>query len=92
MDKNLLHHLFNDYKFTRRESIAPITNDIKTVFAKYFCDDDVKKAKAMLEKQNINTMRKRDIFLLSFLGGGIFIFVVFMTFFATKMDPELFAK
>jgi hypothetical protein len=82
--------LFNDYKFTKRESMGPITKDIKTVYAKYFCNDDLKQAKRNLEKSNSTSMNKEDIFVLSFLGGGVFIFFVFMLFFVTKIDPEIF--
>ena len=46
LDKNLLYHIFNDFKFTNRDSMIPISNDIKTVYARYFCDNNLNKAKA----------------------------------------------
>jgi hypothetical protein len=53
--------------------MGPIKMDIKTVYAwvptKYFCNDDLNKAKINLEKSNSTFMNKKDIFILSFLGG-----------------------
>jgi hypothetical protein len=52
INKNLLFHLFNDYNFTNQELIKPVANDIKQIYAKQFCGNDLTKAKKQLEKNN----------------------------------------
>lgn len=80
INKNLEYHLLNDYKFTDPSHIIPVSNDIRHVYAKYFTDGDMNKAKKTLEKNNY-AMKKEDLFVLSFMLGGIFIFIVFLSFF-----------
>jgi len=49
LDKVLIHNLFHDFHFAKRENIGPYCSDIKEVYAKYFTNGDTKKAKDTLE-------------------------------------------
>lgn len=80
INKNLEYHLLNDYKFTDQSQIIPVSNDIRHVYAKYFTDGNMNKAKEKLDKNNY-AMKKEDLFVLSFMLGGIFIFLIFLGFF-----------
>lgn len=88
VNKNLQYHLFHDYKFTNTDLCLHFANDIKTVYAKQFCNNDFVKAKRLLEK-NTYTMKQTDVAILSFMLGGIFIFVVFMLFLYV-LEGEIF--
>ena len=74
-----MFHLSNDFKFTNQEMIMPIANDIKQVYANHFCDSDIVKAKEQLEKTNYS-MQQSDVAILSFMLGGIAIFIVFILY------------
>ena len=66
-----------------------IINDIKTVYATNFCNNDIKQAKSELEKQK-SVIRQSDLAILSFLSGGIIIFILIMFFYAVKVNPEIY--
>ena len=87
-NKNLLFHLFNDFNFTNQDKIMPIANDIKSVYAKQFCNNDLGKAKELLDRTSYG-MKQADVAILSYMFGGISIFMVFMAY-LIHLEEDIF--
>lgn len=74
----LIESEIQKFEFVRRRNIKAMTKDLYEVYAKYFCDGNIEKAKKKLNGDRFIVSNK-DLFLVSFLGGGSFIIIV-MTF------------
>lgn len=90
VDKNLIHSLFHDYKFSKRSNIGPFCSDIKTVYAKFFCNNDFKVASDKLARKNAQISRG-DLIFISVFGSASAMVFLFLFWYAI-LTPEVFKQ
>ena len=90
IDKNLVHSLFLDYKFSARSNIGPCCSDIKTVYAKYFCKNNIKVASEKLDGSN-SQISKSDLMFISMFGSASAVVFLFLIWYAI-LKPEYFKE
>lgn len=82
LDKVLIHNLFHDYQFVKRQNIGPFSSDIKEVYAKYFTKGDIKVAREKLEGGTA-AIGKEDLLFIGLFGGATVMMFLFLIYYAT---------